>query len=84
MQLIHQYITLQLVQIIPFTNIIATLPNFPVYTIARVHNISIEGEHLTVYIATLYKRIVTSNTSKLSYTLKFNLRVIMDDMTVNR
>ena len=61
MQLIHQYITLQLVQIIPFTNIIATLPNFPMYTIARVHNISIEGERLTVYIATLYKCTVSSN-----------------------
>ena len=46
----------------------------------RVHNIYREGECLT----TQYKRTASSNTSKLSYTLGFNLRVIMDDTTVNR
>ena len=35
-------------------------------------------------IITLYKCTASSNTSKLSYTLGFNLCVIMDDTTVNR
>ena len=46
-------------------------------SIARVHNISREGESLTAY--TLYKCTASSNTSTLS-----NLHVIMDDRTVNR
>ena len=33
---------------------------------------------------TLYKHTASSNTSKPSYTLGFNLHVIMDDTTINR
>ena len=52
--------------------------------VARVHNIYREGECLTTYVYTLQKRTAASNTSKLLYTLGFNLRIIMDDVTVNR
>ena len=47
----------------------------------RVHNIR---GRVSNRLYTLYKCTASSNTSKLSYTLGFNLRVIMDDTTVNR
>ena len=49
---------------------ITVLSNRTLLVLSRVHNMSREGECLTLYI--LYKCTVSSNTSKLSYTLARN------------
>ena len=73
---------------------LVTVTNFPnisteysvtIYSLlSRVHNISSYRGRVSNRPYTLYKCTVSSNTSKLSYTLGFNLRVIMDDTTVKR
>ena len=60
-----------------------TCNNIHICIHARVYNISREGEFLTACPYTLYNRSASSNTSKLSYTHGFNIRVIMDDRPIN-
>ena len=51
----------------------------------RVHNIQgKQRDRVSNCLYTLYKCTVSSNTSKLLYTHRSNLCVIMDDRTVNR